>query len=315
MNRLIVIIGPTAIGKTKVSIDLAKKFRTEIISGDSMLLYRGMNIGTAKPTPEEQSGIKHHLIDCLNPDQAFSVTDFQQIASNHISNINAKGLIPILAGGTGLYVKALLEGYEFNSTPSNDSLRVELETIAKNRGNIYLHQKLFEVAPDVAQRLHPNDLRRVIRALEIHHESGDHISQSKQSDSLNRLMYDTVVIGLTVDRSILYNRINERVDSMIANGLIKEVSFLLEKGIPPTAQAMQGIGYKEIVAYLQGETDLPTAIDNIKKATRHFAKRQLTWYRKMPYIDWFDVNHYPSYQNMLETFYKHIAGKFHIKVE
>lgn len=317
MDRLIVILGPTAVGKTKVSIDLAKRLHTEIISGDSMLLYRGMDIGTAKPSIQEQAGVTHYLIDYLNPDQTFCVTDFQHVAGRYISSINLKGNIPILAGGTGLYIKALLEGYQFNETPGNTQLRLTLEDLANQKGNEFLHHKLSKVAPDVAKRLHPNDVRRVVRALEVFYESGEEVSQAKQADSPNKLklMYDVVVIGLSLERKTLYNRINERVDVMISNGLVSEVTELMSKGIPPNSQAMQGIGYKEIIRYLQGETNLETAIDNIKKATRHFAKRQLTWYKKMPYIDWFDVDGFSSYNNMLETFYKHIAGKFHLKVE
>lgn len=303
MERVIAVIGPTAVGKTKVSIDLAKMLNTEIISGDSMLVYKDMNIGTAKPTSNEQGTISHHLIDILDPQTDFSVVEFIELASRYISAINQKRKIPILAGGTGLYVKALLEGYKFNPTPSDEVLRTQLEALAKEYGNQYLHDRLAKVVPDTAARLHPNDLRRVIRALEVFYLSGDTISQNKFTKQ-HKLLYEAVVIGLTMERNLLYDRINQRVDLMIHQGLIEEVAKLLERGVPADCQAMQGIGYKEIVKFFKKEIDLPTAIDNIKQATRNFAKRQLTWYRKMPYIIWFDVNEFPSHHDMMETIYK-----------
>lgn len=314
MKRMIAVIGPTAVGKTKVSIDLAKFLNTEIISGDSMLVYKDMNIGTAKPSMEECSNIHHHMIDILDPQEEFSVVQFTEQAGRHIAEINSQGNIPVLAGGTGLYVKALLEGYQFNPAPSDEALRIKLDNLAKEHGNQYLHDKLAKVVPAAAARLHPNDLRRVIRALEVYYLSGDTISQDKLSDQ-KELLYDALVIGLTMDRKLLYSRINQRVDQMMEQGLVDEVAGLLAKGIPATCQAMQGIGYKEIVRYLQGEMDLFTATENIKQATRNFAKRQLTWYRKMPYITWFDVNDFTDHEQMMETFYKVIAGKFNLEVE
>jgi tRNA dimethylallyltransferase len=314
MERMIAVIGPTAVGKTKVSIDLAKILHTEIISGDSMLVYKNMNIGTAKPTIEEQSNIPHHLIDFLEPQAEFSVVDFIEIAASHIRMINQQGKIPILAGGTGLYVKALLEGYQFNPTPSDENLRAKLDALAKEHGNQYLHNELTKVVPEAAARLHPNDLRRVIRALEIFYLSGGIVSQEKLIEE-HKLLYDAVVIGLTMERSLLYERINQRVDLMISQGLVDEVASLLERGVSIKCQAMQGIGYKEIVRYLNREIDLPIAIDNIKQATRNFAKRQLTWYRKMPYIIWFDVNKFANHQDMMESIYREIAGKFQSKIE
>jgi tRNA dimethylallyltransferase len=314
MERIIAVIGPTAVGKTKVSIDLAKKLHTEIISGDSMLVYKEMNIGTAKPSSSEQSNVLHHLIDILEPQADFSVVDFTELASKTITAINLQGKIPILAGGTGLYVKALLEGYQFNPTPSDEKLRAQLDQLAKEHGNQYLHDKLAQALPEVAARLHPNDLRRVIRALEVFYISGDVVSQEKLIEQ-HKLLYDTAIIGLTMERSLLYDRINQRVDIMIAQGLVDEVASLLKCGVPQNCQAMQGIGYKEIIKYFQKEIDLPTAIDNIKQATRHFAKRQLTWYRKMPYITWFDVNEFATYDELLEKIYRCIAGKFKLKIE
>ncbi|MEN6411185.1 MAG: tRNA (adenosine(37)-N6)-dimethylallyltransferase MiaA [Veillonellales bacterium] len=308
MERLIAIIGPTAVGKTKISIDLAKMLGTEIISGDSMLVYRGMNIGTAKPTLAERDGVIHHLIDILEPSEEFTVVDFQARASQCIADINRRGKLPILAGGTGLYVKALLEGYLFHPAPGDAEYRFHLEKLAQDHGNQYLHDRLARVDPITASRLHPNDQRRIVRALEVVHLGGDAFSSGTLSE--NKLIYDAVVIGLTIDRTILYQRINQRVDQMLEQGLVAEVKALLEQGISTGYQSMQGIGYKEIAAYLKGEADLSTASEKVKQATRHFAKRQLTWYRKMPYVVWFDVNEFTNYDKMLATFYNYIAGKF-----
>lgn len=310
MEHLIAIVGPTAVGKTRISIDLANLLGTEVISGDSMLVYKYMDIGTAKPTLEERKGVVHHMIDILEPSQDFSVADFKIIAGKHIAEINARGKIPILAGGTGLYVKSLLEGYQFNPANSSSEFRKKLEKLAAQRGNQYIHSLLASVDPVNAARLHQNDLRRIIRALEVFHYSGSTFQQNKRVSNDGRLVYDAIVIGMTMDRNLLYERINQRVDSMIEQGLVDEVKQLLQAGISPTAQSMKGIGYKEIVAYLNGDVDLLTAIAKIKQATRHFAKRQLTWYRKMPYIIWFDVGKFSCYEAMMESFYKCIEGKF-----
>jgi tRNA dimethylallyltransferase len=310
MERLIAIIGPTAVGKTKVSIDLAAKLGSEIISGDSMLVYRGLDIGTAKPGLAERRGIIHHLVDILEPDAEFSVVDFQASASRLVTTVNRTGKIPLLAGGTGLYVKALLEGYRFNPVGGDDEVRNRLTALAESRGKESLHSMLAEVSPDTAAKLHPNDLRRVIRALEIHHLSGQAVSRRKAPAA--SLVYDALVLGLTLEREKLYERINRRVDAMIAGGLVEEVSRLLTAGVPADAQAMQGIGYKEIVAVLQGETNLSSAVDRIKQATRNFAKRQLTWFRKMPYIEWIDTEAFTSDDEMLVYIYKLVAGKFNL---
>lgn len=308
MNRVLVIIGPTAVGKTKVSIDLAKRFGTQIISGDSMLVYRGMDIGTAKPDLAERDGVEHHLIDILDPGQEFNVVDFQQQAHKLIAAINSDNRIPILAGGTGLYVRALLEGYQFNQAPGDEQLRQKLTGLAEQYGNQYVHKLLQQVQPATAARLHPNDQRRIIRALEVYYISGETISQDKTAT--NQLLYEAAVIGLTMERTALYDRINRRVDRMVEQGLVAEVSRLLAQGVSPDCQAMQGIGYKEIAGYLQGGQDLPAAIDRLKQATRNFAKRQLTFYRRMPYITWYNVAEYDNYNKLLETIYKCVAGKF-----
>lgn len=311
-EKLIVIIGPTAVGKTELSLELAKKMSTEIISGDSMLVYKGFDIGTAKPTLLEQKSVQHHMIDILNPEQEFSVTQFKAYAQEHIQNINSKGKIPILAGGTGLYVKSLVEDYAFNETPGDEVYRRELETLAEKQGKEYVHDMLRAVDSKTAERLHVNDFRRVIRALEVYHMGGELISQDKAMLEDGKLAYDAVVIGLNRERSHLYERINQRVDLMIESGFVEEVQVLLKAGVPRNCQAMKGIGYLDIIGYLDGLISLDTAIENIKKSTRHFAKRQLTWYRKMPYIHWYDVEAYSS-KGLLKIVFQDIAGEFLLK--
>ena len=308
MDKLIVVLGPTAVGKTALSIALAKRFSTEVISGDSMLIYRNMDIGTAKPSIEEQDGVVHHLVDIIEPTESFDVTTFIEMARAKIREINERGQVPILAGGTGLYIKALLEGYQFNVTPQNEAFRQEMETVAREQGVEELHRRLAEVQPETAARLHPNDIRRVIRALEVATFGGETVSQEKEDETA--CLYDVAVIGLTSERSLLYERINQRVDQMMADGLLDEVKGLLESGVPADAQSMKGIGYKELVANLDGKCTLEEAVDEIKKGTRHFAKRQFTWYRKMPYIDWYEVKTKKDIIGIEKEIAKKLTGKF-----
>ena len=287
-DKLIVILGPTATGKTKLAVRIAKELRTSIVSGDSMLVYRGFNIGSAKPNEAERGGVRHALIDCLDPaDEGFNAADFQRLAIEEIHALNQRGSIPILAGGTGLYVKALLEGYRFNKNHEDSEYRASLERLAEEHGKTYIHKMLEKIDPEAAARLHVNDFRRVVRALEVVRFGQERISREKREDGF---VYDACVIGLRADRKILYERIERRVDAMIVAGLEEEVRHLLSSGVSRNARAMQGIGYKEMAAYIDGELSFVEAVDNIKKATRHFAKRQFTWYRKMPYIRWFDID-------------------------
>lgn len=289
------LLGPTAVGKTALSIALAGEMGTEVISGDSMLVYRGFDIGSAKPSPEERQGVPHHLIDIREPEENYAVTDFVAEAGEHIRAINARGKVPVLAGGTGLYLKALLEGYEFNETEEHGQYRAYLEELGRQRGKEYVHGLLADLDPESAQRLHPHDFRRVVRALEVKHFGGEQISRRRRAGGeaapgREELCYDAVVIGLRRDRQELYRRINIRVEQMFASGLEAEVKRLLARGTSRSAQAMKGIGYKETAAYLAGEMSREEAIELIQKSTRHFAKRQLTWYRKMPYIEWIEAD-------------------------
>lgn len=293
-ERVVVILGPTATGKSNCGIELAKRFCGEIISGDSMLVYRQMNIGTAKPSAEELQMAPHHLVDILPPDASYSVADFQQQAAELISQITLRGNLPILVGGTGLYIKALLEDYQFSSVEENPELRRQLETFASEQGTDKLYARLKKEDPAAAERLHPNDVRRVVRALETA-LSGDRVSQAKQ----NELKYAAAVFGLSMDRDFLYERINQRVDRMLEEGLEEEVRALLKAGVPTDCLSMKSLGYRQMAEYLTGKCDFATAVDNIKKGTRHFAKRQITWYKKMPYIHWFTVDRNLNYEKIV----------------
>lgn len=292
--RLIVILGPTAVGKTGAAIALAKELNTEIISGDSQLVYRGFDIGAAKPTEQELATVPHHLINILDGDVGYNVTDFCTEAKEKIEAINSQGRIPILCGGTGLYVKALLEGYKFNETTGNDELRRQLELEAREvspddpRG--YLLRKLKGLDPVAGEELANRDVRRIVRAIEVA-LAGESISRQRTSKAestaeMSDLVYDACVIGLMRERSLLYERINRRVDIMLHEGLIEEVKGLIAAGTDRFCQPMQAIGYRETAAYLAGEISYEKMVEDIKKNTRHFAKRQLTWYRRMPYVKW-----------------------------
>jgi len=284
MEKLVAIVGPTATGKSAVSINLAQMLATEIISADSMCVYRGLDVGTAKPSLSERQMVRHHLIDILEPTAEYSVAQFVRLARALITELNKRGMVPILAGGTGLYVKALLENYHFEPCGQDLALRRYLEEKAEKIGTTGLFAELEKILPTAAQRIHPNDRRRIIRALEIYYSTGNPVLYPKRDAGL---AYDCAVIGLTMERELLYNRINQRVDAMLRNGLVEEVATLLSRGIPPDCQAFQGIGYKEVVPYAMGKvSDLASISEQIKKNTRNFAKRQFTWFRSMPYITW-----------------------------
>ena len=293
-ERVVVILGPTATGKSYCGIELAKRFRGEIISGDSMLVYRQMNIGTAKPSEEELHTVPHHLVNILPPDASYSVADFQKQAAELVHQITLRGNLPILVGGTGLYIRALLEDYRFSSVEENPELRHRLERYAQEQGTAKLFDWLRKKDPAAAARLHPNDVRRVVRALETS-LSGDRVSQEKQQE----LKYNATVFGLSMERDFLYERINLRVDRMLEAGLEEEVRNLLNGGVPNDCLSMKSLGYRQMADYLTGRCDFATAVDDIKKETRHFAKRQITWYKKMPYIQWFTVDRNLDYEKIV----------------
>ena len=286
---LVVITGPTAVGKTDISILVASQLNGEIVSADSMQVYRSMNIGTAKPTPEEMAAVRHHMIDIVEPWQEFSVAQFQRQARRCIGDILSRGKLPIVVGGTGLYINSLIYDLDFTGTVSDQRFRTELQKLARERGKEYLYDRLKKADPDTAKRLHVNDLRRIIRALEVYHCSG--VPMSAHNTGMRRTApYNPVVFGLTMQREELYRRIEKRVDRMMAEGLLDEVKDLLERGCTREMVSMQGLGYKEVIGYLEGEYTLSEAVELIKRNTRRFAKRQFTWFRRNGKIIWIDVN-------------------------
>lgn len=307
--NLLVLIGPTAVGKTKLSLELARTHGCEIISGDSMQVYRGMDIGTAKISLEEQQNIPHHLIDIIEPNEAYSAAAFQQNVEPLIKDIHKRGKLPFIVGGTGLYIESLCYQFQFSEAAADEDFRLEQAEFLQTFGEQALHDKLRAVDPVSADRLHPNNTRRVVRALEILHLTGTTLSaqlegQQKQSP------YNLCIIGLTMDRALLYKRIEQRVDLMLEQGLVEEVRLLLNKGYTTDFVSMQGLGYKEIIRYLQGEYTLDEAITLLKRDTRHFAKRQLSWFRHMKDIQWVDVTEFTNFSTHLQLINAIIAGKF-----
>lgn len=283
---LIILTGPTAVGKTKASIGLAKSVDGEIISADSMQVYRHMDIGSAKIKPEEMEGIPHHLIDVLEPDDEFHVVKFQQLAKKAMREIWERGHIPIVTGGTGFYIQALLYDIDFDENEKEDACRKELEAYAREHGAEALHEKLALVDPASAEMIHPNNIKRVIRALEFYEQTGKRISEHNETQRQRESPYAFAYFVLTDDRAHLYERINRRVDQMIEEGLVNEVQALKDKGYTKQLVSMQGLGYKEILDYLDGNCTLEEAIYTIKRDTRHFAKRQLTWFKRERDVIW-----------------------------
>ena len=280
--KVLAIVGPTAVGKTKLAIELAKKYNGEIISCDSMQIYRGMDIGTAKPTKEEMSEAAHHLIDIKNPNEIFSCADYQALAKNIIDDIIKRGKTPIFCGGTGLYLDSVIEIPSFSETARDESYRAELETFAKENGGEALHDLLKKIDPESAEAIHPNNQKRVIRALEIYNSTGKTKSELDKESKNVKPPYDATVFFLSCkDRDLLYDRIERRVDIMLESGLLDEAKRLYENGyLKEEYTSFGAIGYKEFIPYFKGEASLDTCIDELKKATRHYAKRQLTWFSR-----------------------------------
>ncbi|SDC45697.1 tRNA dimethylallyltransferase [Paenibacillus sp. UNCCL117] len=309
--RLLVLVGPTAVGKTKLSLTLAQLYGAEIISGDSMQVYRGMDIGTAKASQEELALVKHHLIDIHDPNEPFSAAEFQERSVPLIREIDGRGRLPFIVGGTGLYIESVCYDFQFSETGSDEPFREEMQRFADLEGAGALHQKLAEVDPPSAARLHPNDVRRVIRALEIYRLTGERMSEQLERQK-RTTPYQLCIVGLTMDRAILYKRIEERIDLMLEQGLVDEVSRLLAQGVSSSALSMQGLGYKEIVAYLEGRLTLAESVDLLKKNTRHFAKRQLSWFRHMKDIEWVNVSEMADFSTQLQAVRGIIATKLNL---
>ena len=285
---LVILTGPTAVGKTALSIALAKAIGGEIISADSMQVYRHMDIGSAKITPEEMEGIPHYLIDVLEPDQEFNVVVFQELAKQAAAEIYSRGHIPIVAGGTGFYIQALVYDIDFTENDEDTAFRRTLEEQAKREGTEALYERLRAVDPESCESIHAHNIKRVIRAIEFYEKTGKKISEHNREQRQNDSPYNFAYFVLNDDRERIYERINVRVDLMMAQGLVEEVRALRESGCRKEMVSMQGLGYKELLAYLEGETSMEEAVYLIKRDTRHFAKRQLTWFRREKEVIWVD---------------------------
>lgn len=284
-QKVLVICGPTASGKTRLAVDCALKFNTEIISADSQLIYKGLTIGTAKPSEEEMRGVKHHMIDVVEPTESFSVSDYSKMALPVLESLHLQGKMPIICGGTGFYINSLLFDFGYGNAAADESIREKYAEFLKKNGKDMLFKRLKEVDPETAEKLHPNDTKRVIRALEIYEVSGN--KKSAQTDELTP-KYEFLAVAINYPREELYNRIDNRVDEMFNAGLVEEVQRLLKYGVDINCQSMQAIGYKEVVSGLNNGDLQSTMSDIIKKNTRHYAKRQITFFKKMPNLMWLD---------------------------
>lgn len=300
MQKIVIIAGPTGVGKTALSIEVAKKYNGEIVGADSIQIYKGLDIGSAKVTQEEADGVKHHLVDIISPFEEYSAGDYVKDAQKAISEIAENKHLPIIVGGTGMYISSLL--FEPGVTCGKDEqYRKQLEELGKEKGSAYLHQMLMEVDAESANAIHPNHQTRIIRALEIYHVSG--IPKSKQKTaSVPR--YEYLLIGLTADREVLYSRINTRVDKMIDGGLVQEVEHLKAQGLTLENQCMQGIGYKETFEYVSGNTTKEEFIEKLKQVSRNYAKRQLTYFKKVPNIIWKTYDQKQEIFNLINEFLK-----------
>lgn len=311
--KIIAIIGPTGVGKTEYAIELAKKLDGEIVSADSMQIYRHMTIGSAKPTLAQREAVVHHLVDQVDPWEPWTVADYQREAQAAIKDITSRGKLPILSGGTGLYVHSLLFSMDFSHTPENVAMRAELYREAELFGKYHIHQKLIAIDEEAATRIHPNNLKKVIRAIEIA-SAGDRVTEFHNSLQPNDA-YDPVFIGLERERAELYERIDRRVDALMQEGLVEEVKALLAMGLPAKSTAMQGIGYKEIVGFLAGDYNEEEAVRLIKQHSRNYAKRQYTWFRRYQAVRWFDLTGDVSANTILNDMLSHIDAAYNDKKE
>ena len=306
---LVILTGPTAVGKTKLSIALAKAIGGEIISADSMQVYRRMDVGSAKIRPEEMEGIPHYLIDVLEPTEEFHVVRFQQMAKEAVRRIREKGHIPIIAGGTGFYIQALLYDIDFTENEAQTSVRAELEELAKREGSEKLHELLSRIDPKAAEEIHAHNVKRVIRALEFHRLTGRRISEHNEEQKGKESPYNFAYFVLNDERQRLYERIDARVDEMLEEGLLQEVEGLKAEGLCRGMVSMQGLGYKELLSYLDGECSLEEAVRILKRDTRHFAKRQLTWFRRERDVIWLDRQRFGDDGAILEEMLKILREK------
>lgn len=307
---LIILTGPTAVGKTKLSIELAKAVNGQMISADSMQVYRHMNIGTAKIRPEEMQDIPHYLIDVLDPWESFDVVRFQTMAKEALEKIYTAGAIPIVVGGTGFYIQALLYNIDFDENDSETGYRSELQSFADRHGVEALHDRLRQVDEKSADMIHPNNIKRVIRALEFYHQTGTRISEHNEAQRQKESPYRFVYFVLDDERERIYRRIDQRIDQMLDQGLVAEVKQLRDMGCTRDMVSMQGLGYKEILAYLDGKCTLEEAVYILKRDTRHFAKRQLTWFRREHEVRWIERQEYPDEAAMLQAMLAQLPPEF-----
>lgn len=307
---LVILTGPTAVGKTNLSIQLAKKMNMEIISADSMQIYKYMDVGSAKVTEDEMNGVKHYLIDEVTPDYSFSVSEFQERANDYINQIVKKGKLPLVTGGTGLYLNSLIYNMDFAKSDADNELREMLRVELEENGIDYMYEKLKSLDEEAANRIHKNNTKRVIRAIEVC-MSGKKMSDFRNDLKLNE-KYEPIIIVLNRDREHLYRRINKRVDIMISQGLEDEVKTLLNMGYSSDLVSMQGIGYKEIIKYLNNEYTYEEAIEIIKRDSRRYAKRQLTWFRRYENAKWFDLDNYNDEKILLDDVISYIEKKVNV---
>lgn len=300
-KKLVILTGPTAVGKTALSIRLAKEIGGEIISADSMQVYRGMDIGSAKITKEQMQGVTHHLVDILEPTEHFDVCTFQKLAKEAMQGIYERGHIPMIVGGTGFYIQAVLYDIDFSAN-EDDGVRSDLEKMAQDRGAAYLHDMLRRIDPDSAQAIHANNVKRVIRAIEYYRQTGETISSHNERERQKQSPYAFCYFVLNDRRDRLYERIERRVDDMLAQGLVREVQNLMDKGLRTGMTAMQGLGYKEIAAYLSGEISYEEAVYLLKRDTRHFAKRQITWFKREQDVIWVERDSFDEDEERMAEF-------------
>lgn len=305
-DKLLVLMGPTAIGKTSISIELAKRLNGEIISADSMQIYKYMNIGTAKIKKEEKQDIVHHMIDIVYPDEDYSVQSFQNMTKYLIREINSKNKLPMLVGGTGLYINSLVYKLNFTGVAKDQAIRDKYEKMAFKYGNKYLHDKLYQIDKESYEKINIRDLKRIIRALEIYELTGKTMSEYNKNFRKENDEYDLNMFCLNMDRQKLYERINLRVDQMIKEGLIAEVKQILDMGYDKNLTSLMGIGYKEIIMYLEDKISLEEAIETIKKGSRNYAKRQLTWFRRDKRIKWLDIEDFENIDEIINYIQKKI---------
>lgn len=307
-NKIIVLVGPTAVGKTYASIELAKRFNTEIISADSMQIYKGMDVGTAKITEHEKQNITHHMIDIINPDDIYSVSDFKVESEKIIDRILSENRIPIIVGGSGLYVNSIIYDLDFGKAKSDNKIREHYTALYHEHGADYLYDLLKDVDAEAAEKIHKNNVKRVMRALEVHNITGRKFSETNTDIRKKSEKYDCILIGLSMDRKILYERINERVDKMLSEGLVDEVKSLIDQGYNKNLISMQGIGYKEIIDYLEGTMSFEESINILKRNTRRFAKRQFTWFLNDDNVKWFSISSVNEIDNTVDNIYKYIIS-------